>query len=391
MNILTLPIDKLKPYENNPRHNEDAVDKVAESIREFGFLVPIVIDKDYVIAAGHTRLLAAQELGLTEVPCVMASDLTDEQIKAFRLADNKTSEFASWDFAKLEIEMMQLETFDMERFGFETEGETESATAQEDDYVSAVEDEPRAKVGDIYQLGEHRLICGDSTDPEIIERLLDGEEAELLLTDPPYGVSIVKGAKVGGDKPFGSARGKARNAILEARKYAPIIGDNTTETAKKCFEIAKEHTKTQIIFGGNYFTEFLPPSRCWIVWDKVVPKESFFAQVELAWCSKDGNAKIYKQLWSGLCREGERETEGKQRMHPTQKPVGMLGEIIKDFTNEFDNILDCFGGSGSTLIACEQLNRRCFMAELDPHYIDIIIDRWEQYTGEKAILLKSGD
>ena len=119
MNILTIPIDKLKPYENNPRHNEDAVDKVAESIREFGFLVPIVIDKDYVIAAGHTRLLAAKELGLTEVPCVMASDLTDEQIKAFRLADNKTGEFASWDFDKLEIEMMQLETFDMERFGFE--------------------------------------------------------------------------------------------------------------------------------------------------------------------------------------------------------------------------------------------------------------------------------
>ena len=119
MNIINLPIDKLKPYENNPRHNEDAVDKVAESIREFGFLVPIVIDKDYVIAAGHTRLLAAKELGLTEVPCVMDSDLTDEQIKAFRLADNKTGEFASWDFAKLEIEMMQLETFDMERFGFE--------------------------------------------------------------------------------------------------------------------------------------------------------------------------------------------------------------------------------------------------------------------------------
>lgn len=132
MNIINLPIDKLKPYENNPRHNEDAVEKVVESIREFGFLVPIVIDKDYVIAAGHTRLKAAQKMGLTEVPCVMADNLTEDQIKAFRLVDNKTSELASWDFEKLEIEMMQLETFDMERFGFETEGETDEEKPKHD-------------------------------------------------------------------------------------------------------------------------------------------------------------------------------------------------------------------------------------------------------------------
>ena len=231
------------------------------------------------------------------------------------------------------------------------------------------------------------MICGDSTDKAVIDRLMDGVKAELLLTDPPYGVKIVKGAKIDGDKPFGSTRGEARNAILKAREYAPIIGDDTTDTAKANYEIAKSYTNNQIIFGGNYFTDFLHPSRCWIIWDKEVPKDSFFAQVEMAWCSKDGNAKIYKYLWSGLCREGDRKVELNARVHPTQKPVGMLGEILKDFSKENDIILDGFGGSGSTLIACEQLNRKCCMAELDPHYCDVIIDRWEKFTGKKAELI----
>ncbi len=216
-------------------------------------------------------------------------------------------------------------------------------------------------------------------------------KADLLLTDAPYGVSIVKGATVGGDKPFGSTRGKAKNAILEARKYAEIIGDDTTDTARESYFICKDYSNIQIMFGGNYFTDFLPPSRCWLVWDKGVAKEAFFAQVELAWCSKDGNAKLYRHLWSGLVREGDRATEGASRMHPTQKPVGMLAEIIKDFTKENDTVLDCFGGSGATLIACEQTNRKCRMMELDEHYCEVIIKRWEQLTGEKAELIERAD
>ena len=212
-------------------------------------------------------------------------------------------------------------------------------------------------------------------------------KAELCLTDPPYGVNIVKGATVGGDKPFGTTRGEAKNAILKAREYAPIIGDDTTDSAKANYEIMREFTDVQILFGGNYFTDFLPPSRCWLVWDKGVAKDSFFAQVELAWCSKDGNAKLYKHLWSGLCREGSRDIEGEKRVHPTQKPVGMLASIIKDFTKENDTVLDCFGGSGSTLIACEYTNRKCRMMELDPHYCDVIISRWETLTGGKAELI----
>ena len=145
-------------------------------------------------------------------------------------------------------------------------------------------------------------------------------------------------------------------------------------------------TKKQIIFGGNYFTDFLPPSRCWIVWDK--QNTGNFADAELAWTSFDKGVKLYHFLWNGLCREGSREVEGKTRVHPTQKPVGMLADILKDFSEENDSVLDCFGGSGSTLIACEQLNRKCYMCELDPKYVDVIIQRWENFTGQKAELVE---
>lgn len=164
-----------------------------------------------------------------------------------------------------------------------------------------------------------------------------------------------------------------------------MIGDDTTETAKKGYEVAKELTDNQIIFGGNYFTDFLYPSRCWIVWDK--QNTGNFADAELAWTSFDKGVKLYHYLWNGLARQGSRVVEGVTRVHPTQKPVGLFSNILNDFSKEGDAILDLFGGSGSTLIACEQINRTCFMAELDPHYCDIIINRWETFTGEKAVLL----
>lgn len=234
------------------------------------------------------------------------------------------------------------------------------------------------------EIHSHRLICGDSTDKETVEKLMDGVRAELLLTDPPYGIDVVQSKQVGGDKPFGKGKVGADN-IVKANQYAPIIGDDTTDTARANYDVALSCTNNQIIFGGNYFTDFLPPSRCWIVWDK--QNTGNFADAELAWTSFDKGVKLYHFLWNGLCREGSRKVEGKTRVHPTQKPVGMLADILKDFSKENDSILDCFGGSGSTLIACEQLNRTCYMMELDPHYVDVIIDRWEKFTGEKAVLL----
>lgn len=386
MKVIELSLSDIKPYENNPRKNDESAKYVAESIKQFGFKVPIVIDKNNVIVCGNTRYKAAKKLKLKTVPCIMADDLTEEQIKAYRLADNKVSEKAEWDLDLLNLELDELSftDIDMSDFGFDLdlEDEEEPKEVVEDDFEEELPEEPKAKLGDIYQLGNHRLMCGDSTNKDDVDKLMNGEKADLVLTDPPYGIGIVKGEKVGGGGVlhFGTVEGKQ---IVEASTYMPIKGDDTTETAKKNFEVVKDCSENQIIFGGNYFTDFLPPKSCWIVWDK--ENTGNFADVELAWTSFNKGAKLYKWLWNGLCRKGERKVEGKSRVHPTQKPVGLMGEILKDFSKEYSTVLDCFGGSGSTLMACEQTNRVCYMMEYEPYYVDVIINRWEQFTGEKAI------
>lgn len=383
MNIVERKLGEVRPYEKNPRRNDDAVQYVAESIRQFGFKVPLVIDNDGVIVAGHTRWKAAKKLGLKTVPCIIADDLTDEQVKAFRLADNKVAEKAEWDFDLLAGELDELIDFDMSVFGFEEETMEEETEVVEDDYDAELPGEPKAKQGDIYQLGRHRLMCGDSTSAADLEKLTNKARIHLVLTDPPYGIDVVQNNEVGGGcaTHFGGKTGKH----VASSKYFAIKGDDTTDTARENYRILQEMTDEQIIFGGNYFTDFLPPSRCWVVWDK--QNTGNFADAELAWTSFDKGVKLYHYLWNGLCRAGSREVEGKTRVHPTQKPVGLLGNIIKDYTNENDNILDCFGGSGSTLMACEQTGRNCYMIEYEPHYIDVIIDRWEKFTGQKAVLL----
>lgn len=227
------------------------------------------------------------------------------------------------------------------------------------------------------------------------------------MTDPPYGINIVSHVtvKVGGDKEitfgkvtggglekqvFGKVvgeRGKVGgNHKAEARVYNRVIGDESTETAQKNYNIIKDFADNQIIFGGNYFTDFLPPKACWVIWDKE-NGDSFLADGEMAWTSFDKGMKIYRWLWNGMSRQGDRQSELKERVHPTQKPVGMLASVIKDFSQENNIVIDCFGGSGSTLIACEQTGRNCYMMELSEQYCDIIIDRWEQFTGKQAVLL----
>ena len=198
MNVVNKSIAEIKPYEKNPRKNDDAVKYVAESIKEFGFKVPIVIDRNNTIVAGHTRYKAAKKLGLSEVPCIIADDLTDEQIKAFRLADNKVAEKAEWDFDLLSDELDDLFDFDMSVFGFDDLDDEDAVEVVEDDFDAELPEEPKAKLGDIYQLGRHRLMCGDSTDVLNLEKLFDGKAIDLVLTDPPYGISVVQGSKVGG-------------------------------------------------------------------------------------------------------------------------------------------------------------------------------------------------
>ena len=374
------------PYDKNAKlHDERQVRNVANSIRRFGWQQDTVITRDKVLVIGHCRRLAALQLGCMLPYHVIdkdADELTESDIKELRFADNLTNE-SPWDYAlgALDMEGLEFDGFDFDFDDFVLPDDDEPQDIVEDEAPEAVE--TRCKLGDIWQLGNHRLICGDSTDPAIIDRLMDGAKAKLLLTDPPYGIDVVQNRQVGGGGAlhFGGKVGKR----VESSTYIPIANDDTTDTARANYDVALACTENQIIFGGNYFTDFLPPSRCWIVWDK--QNTGNFADAELAWTSFDRGVKLYHFLWNGLCREGSREVEGKTRVHPTQKPVGMLADILKDFSEENDSILDCFGGSGSTLIACEQLNRKCYMCELDPHYVDVIIARWENFTGKKAALI----
>jgi hypothetical protein len=284
-----------------------------------------------------------------------------------------------------ELTALNDDDFDISLTGFDLDL-SEPPEASEDDYSAPPPDNPKAKSGDIYKLGRHRLMCGDSTSIDNISRLTDLWDVNLVVTDPPYGVSIVSGGSVGGSKPATFKGTIGGSVVCEVNQYAPIKGDETTDTAKQNYEITKDISENQIIFGGNYFTDFLPPSPCWIVWDKQNGANNF-ADVELAWSSFDRHARLYSWMWHGMAREGARISEGVKRVHPTQKPVGLLAKILGDFSEEGDVILDSFGGSGSTLIACEQMNRTCLMMEYEPSYIDVIIDRWETFSGGKAVLL----
>ena len=378
MEIIKIPLSDLTPDPHNAKdHPQWQIEQIKNSIEQFGNLDPIgVWGDDNLIVEGHGRYEALKDLGYHEAECIRLDWLTEEERKAYALAHNKLTMNSGFIPEALDMNLDSIGEIDMSQFGFEIPEEEEPTEITEDEFPEEVE--TRCKLGDIWRLGEHRLICGDSTDVNVIDRLMDGVKAKLLLTDPPYGVKAVESSGHNDGK-------KAGKQMCRDNVYMPVIGDDTTDTARANYGVALTCTENQIIFGGNYFTDFLPPSRCWIVWDKKVAGS--FADGELAWTSFDRNLKIYEFMWSGMRRQGDRSVEGKTRVHPTQKPVGMLADILKDFSEENDSILDCFGGSGSTLIACEQLNRKCFMCELDPHYCDVIINRWETFTGREAALI----
>ena len=379
--ITWVAIDAITPYENNPRKiPKEAIEKVAASIREFGFRQPIVVDKDMVVVVGHTRLLAARSLGYDEVPVLVASDLPPEKVKAYRLADNKTNEFTSWDDDRLMEELtafLSVDGFDMEDFGFDMSFLDKKADdVEEDDFdpdsaYTEAKNNCHVTQGDIWKLGNHRLMCGDSTILEDVKKLMGDEKADLCVTDPPYGINIVN------DKGKVGAENLAKN-----RKYPKVIADDSTDTAEKAYQILKDKSKKMIIWGGNYFTRFLDFSDGWIIWDKRgdMPSNNF-ADGEMAWCSFHTPVRIYRQIWNGMIREGKEERE---RVHPTQKPVHMISRIIEDFSNQDDLVADIFGGSGTTLIACEEMERQCRMMELDPIYCQVIMNRWEALTGKTA-------
>jgi 16S rRNA G966 N2-methylase RsmD len=372
MNIEWVKTKDIIPNENNPRIlKDDKFKKLVQSIKDFPEMLeirPIVVNNEMMILGGNMRWKAIQEIGIKEIPIIKAENLTEEQQREFLIKDNVG--FGEWDWDALANDWNPEE---LNEWGLDVPNMDVTELEAEDDNFEEPENiETDIVVGDLFEIGEHRLLCGDSTDSDSVARLMDGQKADMVFTDPPYGIKVVQGKKVGGDKGFGSVGG---NKVVKAKEYSEIIGDDTTDTAREfyntCISLGMENF---IIWGGNYFTDFLTPSMCWIVWDK--ENTGNFADVELAWTSFDKGAKLYKWQWNGMIRKGDKNIEGKTRVHPTQKPVGLFGDIFNDF--QFKICFDGFLGSGSTMVASHQLKRKCYGMELDPKYCQVIIDRMKK-------------
>ena len=370
MQIEQVSIEKLIPYVNNSRtHSDEQVAQIAASIREFGFNNPVLIDKDDTIIAGHGRIQAARKLGLAEVPCVRLEHLTETQRKAYIIADNRLALNAGWNEELLTIELNDLlaDGFALDILGFDSDElknlldpitPTEGLT--DEDEVPEVPEESKTKPGDIYQLGRHRLMCGDATMIADVELLMNGVYPDLIHTDPPYGMSAV-----------------SKSGVLKEKYGTDIMGDDTTDVAKDSFNLiyGLYPQAKQIWWGANYYSSSLPDSECWLVWDKN-NGQSDQTDCELAWAN-----------FRSVVRQFTQSSEKKNRVHPTQKPVSLMEWIIKRFNVSAKTIADFFGGSGSTLIAAEKHNIVGFIMEKDPRFCDVIVKRWEDFTGKKAELI----
>jgi site-specific DNA-methyltransferase (adenine-specific) len=396
MEIIYKNVDEIIPYENNPRKNDDAVDYVAKSIEEFGFKVPIIIDKNNVIVTGHTRLKAAKKLGLEEVPTIKADDLTEEQIKAFRLADNKVSEYATWDDDLLNIELKDLD-IDMSNFGFDMDFDIEEEQEVVEDEVPEVPEEPKAKLGDIYQLGNHRLMCGDSTSEEDVTKLMNENIASIEITSPPYNVG--ESSKLNCNTKMKESKYiSSDDNIIDYKNLIDKTTINGINNSKFAFINLQmlSNNKIDIIEYMNKYKDYLCDIGIWnkgfgvpAMAERVMNSafEFVFIFSKINNSRAIGTKKFRGNIPNIFDIPPQRKNEF-SNIHAATFPIEFPTFFIKNFTNENENVLDLFGGTGTTLIACEQLNRKCYMMELDPHYIDVIIQRWENFTGEKAALIE---
>ena len=387
MQIQQLKVEDLIPYVNNSRkHSDEQVAQIAASIKEFGWTNPILVDGEKGIIAGHGRLLAARKLNMDEVPVIKISHLTPTQKKALVIADNKLAMNAGWDTELLTIELDELlaDGFALELLGFDKD-ELDALLAPEqvegltdEDAVPEIPEEPKTKLGDIWVLGNHRLMCGDSTSLNDVEKLINNTKIDICYTDPPYGINE-KGDRT------------ARKTGLAKNHNFKDFKDDTIDYAVEAYQIVEGvlQIPRQVWWGANYYCHALPQSNNWFVWDKRVENKMADTQsdCELAWVkSKWSSVRIFRHLWKGFNKASERN---QPRVHPTQKPVA-LAEWSFDYFKEVNTVLDLFGGSGSTLIACEKTNRSCFMMEFEPHYVDVIIKRWQEFTGKQAIHAEIG-
>ena len=400
LNIERLPVEALTPYARNARtHSEEQVAQIAASIAEFGFVNPVLIDTDGTIIAGHGRLLAARELGLDEVPVIRLVHLTDAQRRALTIADNKLAENAGWNEELLRQELceLQLEDFDLSLIGFDPDElaqlldapEVDNAGLTDDDAVPEPEERVVSRPGDLWLLGEHKILCGDATRASDYRTLLGSELADMVFTDPPYNVNYANSPKDklrGKNRPilndnlgddFGAFLQTACKHLLEVTKGAVYIAMSSSEldTLQAAFRAAGGRWSTFIIWAKNTFT---------------LGRADYQRQYEpILYGWREGN----DHYWCGARDQGDVwffNKPAKNDLHPTMKPVELVERAVRNSSKSRDIVLDPFGGSGSTLIACEKSGRRARLIELDPKYVDVIVRRWQEYTGNEAMLEGSG-
>lgn len=368
--VESIDIESLIPYARNSRtHSDSQVAQIAASIKEFGFTNPVLIDGDGGIIAGHGRVMAARKLKLAEVPCIRLQYLSETQKRAYVIADNKLAMNSGWDNEMLKLEFADLteQGFDLDLIGFSDEELAEILKDPEqltegltdEDAVPEVPIDPVTKIGDIYILGNHRLMCGDSTSLNDVDKLMQGVYPDLIHTDPPYGMNAV-----------------SKSSVLKKNYKIDILGDDNPDVAKDAFNLifGLYPESKHIWWGANYYSSVLPDSECWLVWDKN-NGQSDQTDCELAWAN-----------FRSVVRQFTQASEKTNRVHPTQKPVSLMEWIIKRFKLSAKTIADFFGGSGSTLIAAEKNGIQAFIMEFDPKFCDVIVKRWEDFTGKKAVL-----
>ncbi len=394
MNIINMKLADIHPYDKNPRFNDEAVEAVANSIKEFGWRSPIVVDRDNVIICGHTRFKAAQRLGLDVVPVHVADNLTPEQVQAYRIADNKTGEIAEWnyDILPLEIKELQEKDFDLSLLGFDADeldkllngGSEENTIAEGETDADAVPEVPEESVsqhGEIYQLGKHRLMCGDSTKAEDVARLMAGEKADMVFTDPPYGVSY-RGVNNPGGRQW------------EVIENDDLRGDKLSEFLLAAFKNIKAHLREKrafyIWYASSNHLQFEHAiidsglkSKQVLIWNKgmILGHSDYHWAAEPCFygCHEEENCEWFGDRCQTTVWDIKRDNT-REYVHPTQKPTALACKAMFNSSKSGEVILDLFGGSGSTLIACEQTGRVNRSMEFDPKYADVIRKRWAEFV-----------
>ena len=416
LKIEYVDIESIKPYKNNAKtHPKEQIEQIKTSIEKFGMDDPIGIWKDEIVE-GHGRLIACKELGMTEVPIIRLDHLTNEERKAYTLAHNKLTMNSDFDIDMLNQELATFDTIDMSDFGFDLKFDIDTdETNVIEDEVPDIPEEPRTKLGEIYQLGEHKLMCGDSTNPDDVDKLMNGEMADLVFTDPPYGVSykgtnnpngreweIIKNDKLRGDDLFLFLLEAFKNIKRKLRVggafYIWYANSNSIqfETALEGAELRKKQIliwqKGMVLGHSDYHWTYEPciygchpEANCEWYGDRAQKTLWDFTKKEIQDMKKDEMQALLERLYNDKDIWEIRRDPVMEYVHPTQKPVALSAKALHNSSKKGDIVLDLFGGSGSTLMGCEQLGRKARLMEFDPHYVDVIIERWENFTGEKAV------